>query len=373
MIPRLRLGFCNYSLLLLIVVLGTQSCNGRFGAYPLTEKPLTTLVSDSGTLPEVKRARDMDVNDVIQYLNLHEESSWIHTTEAELISLVNEFDDSPEIHELVADYYLTIGNVEEALVYNTKAEERGARSTEFYKKRAEVFAALGQYGLAIDYLNKAVKINGNDPDIYLSKGEVYLNMGDSISSLQYKSHAFIQDSSRLDIAADLAYLYARHDELDKSRNLIDLLIASDYRPKEMKKLDASLYRRKGQMDQANAIYKSLLDSGDTAAGVVLIDHFKQQNLHDSIVHYSTLLLEQDSSNLFALEAKAISFDYKGYYTSALIYYNQMLDIDSLNQEAHEGIRKVKGKIAYLRKLKEQKEAIPNFDFLAPKRNELIDE
>lgn len=367
MIHRTVRSWFNLALVVLLQINLLSSCDQRFSASPLhdanyrTELPLESIVLTEAEVSE------FDADDLIQYLKLHEQNNWIDTSEREMIGWLEKFENQIEVLELISDFYLSRDRIERALFYNTQAEEHGANSTEFYKKRAKIHMALGQYELAIDYINKAVTINGNDPDTYLSKGDVYMRLGDSASALQYKEQAFVRDSSRLDIAADLAHLYASTGENPKAMIISNMLIGKNYQLKEMTYLNVELFRLAGQDLEANKLLKTLLNSNEVRAGMDLIDYFQQQNRYDSIVHYATKVLEFDSLNLLAMEAKAMTFDKKGYFTSALIYYHQMLGIDSLNKEALEGIRKVNGKIAYLRKLREQREAIPTFDFASPKK------
>lgn len=359
-------------LLLLALAIGQSSCDRRFSAEPVfgeysAIEPLAESVEISQIQPT-----DFSINDAIQYLKIYERMNWEELTEEELMRWNEEFPENAMILELTSDFYLSHGDIDQALSYNSKAESHGAQSVDFYKKRSKIFAAKDDYGLAIDYINKAVAINGSDPDIYLSKGEVYLKFGDSLSALTNKRHAFSNDSTRLDIAADLAYLFAHNKESNKAFEIIKWLEFNNYKPVEMSNLKASLYRQVGNSQLANKQLGDLLAQGETEAGLSLLKFFRQKNKYDSIIHYATKILELDSLSLPAMEAKAFSFDRKGYFSSALLYYNQMLNIDSLNEEALKGVRKVNGKIAYLRQLREQREAIPTFDFASPDNKKRID-
>lgn len=349
--------------LLLFILFG---CDQRFGTERQPAASVRVEAAEVSVLLTERESRSLDTHGVIQYLKLHEQTQWSQISEEEINDWVVKFDQHPEVLELISDYYLNQENLDLAYLYNSMAETYGAKSADFYKKRAKIHAAMEKYGLAIDYINKAVMINGSDPDVYLSKGDIYLSLKDSASALSYREQAFAQDSSRLDIAKDLAYLFAGASKEARSHELASWLIGQDYEVNDMVDLKATLYRKSGQHALANLLLKTLLDSGYTTAGHALVKHFRQINQHDSIIYYATKVLQQDTINLSAMGAKAYSFDAKGYFSSALIYYNQMLNIDSLNEEALEGIRKVNGKIAYLRKLREQREAIPTFDFAAPK-------
>ncbi|UXX78693.1 hypothetical protein N7E81_15135 [Reichenbachiella carrageenanivorans] len=352
------------------ITLLCQGCEKRFGNVPVQQMDAKIAPPSESVQVSGKQLSSFDINELIQYLQVHEQAEWKNTSEEELLDWLSQYQKNAELLELVSDFYLDKKDLAKALHYNSMAEDYGANTTEFYKKRASIYAALGRNGLAIDYINKAVMINGNDPDIYLLKGEVYLSLGDSISALKYKLQAFQQDSSRLDIARDLAFLYAYARNYDQSRTLVTLLYDSDYETAEINFLNVELYREEHKNQEANQLLGEMLLTGNMVAGDSLIRHFEQQAMYDSMIFYATQMLAQDSLNVGALKAKAVSFDHKGYYASALQYYQYILAVDSLNEEGLEGVRKVKGKIAYLRKLRERREAIPTFDFASPNtRNE----
>lgn len=364
LISILRLAVFSRGVFLGALIL--VSCEKRLGRTPAHFESAEERTEES-MLVSVQKLDALDVNELIQYLKIEEKANWLNISEDALLASVESLENNAIVLELVSDFYFNQGNLERALYYNSMAEDYGANTTEFYKKRANIYAELGQYGLAVDYINKAVMINGNDPDIYLTKGEVYMKLGDSISALKYKEQAFRSDSSRKDIAADLAYLYENASQNEKANHFVDMLIAEEYHLSEMNYLKVNLLRKQ-QMDVgANQILFEMLEAGDIEAGEELVNYFGNVEMYDSMIYYSTQVLNKDSTNMKALEAKAVSFDRKGYFASSLMYYNQMLAIDSLNKEALEGIGKVNRKIAYLRKLREQREAIPTFDFASPRK------
>ncbi|MDW3210420.1 MAG: hypothetical protein R8N23_11165 [Reichenbachiella sp.] len=365
---RRMMSLCRLvSLSVLLASLFSQSCEQRIGNAPIPLLMSQDKYLVESDLVEDKKLIDFDINELIQYLKLHEKMGWGDVNEEEIEACLIAFENNSDFLELVSDFYLTRENKEKALLYASKAEDKGANSADFFKKKANVHQAIGDYGLALDYLNKAVRVNSNDPDIYLLKGDVYLKLEDSASALKYKEQAFFHDSTRNDIAFDLAHIYASDNQNESAHLFADYLIEQSYEEQSLNFLKVRLLRKEGRQLEANQLLMAMLNNEVTEAGEQLVTYFMQQNLYDSVIHYSKEVLAKDSLNMAALEAKAISFDHKGYFASALMYYNQMLAVDSLNKEATEGVRKVNGKIAYLRKLREQREAIPTFDFATEKK------
>jgi tetratricopeptide (TPR) repeat protein len=346
-----------------------SACDNRFGNYEI-------LDVDSGNALEaysfeyLEKEKDyLDSEHATMWLFVNKKYEWSNVQKSTVELLVETHPQNKEVNELCASYYLFIGEYPRALELNMQAEKLGTNTTEFYKTRSQIYSGLGRYDLAIDYINKAVMINSNDPEIYLSKGDIYLRLGDSLSALQYKEQAFFHDPSRMGIAYELAHLYVKSEMYEKAIVLIEELSSQNYQETSLAFLTVEIRERKGDYLGANNLLIDLLKKGELAAGKRLLNYYEQSKNYDSLVSVSSLILELDNKNLLALRSKAKAFDNKGYYSSALMYYDQVLDIDSLNEEALLGVSKIKGKIAYLRKIKEQRESIPTFDFGAPKRQE----
>ena len=112
------------------------------------------------------------------------------------------------------------------------------------------------------------------------------------------------------------------------------------------------------------------DSTRFDSGVLLADLYRKMFAYDSALKISNLILETDSMNLDALLVRARTYDQRGFFTSAIHNYEQVLAIDSLHQDARVEWEKVKRKRAYLQKLKEEQEAIPTFDFFIQRKEKI---
>lgn len=342
----------------LLVMLILSRCESRFSQFQLESSVHT--IDAIGYLG--KNVSQYSLDEAVKWLLLHNERGWKEVLSAEMSQVISKFPRSMDVNLYAAAYYLSVDSSNMALNFNKKAERLGANSVFFYKNRSRIYSAIGEFELAIDYINKAVIINSKDPEIYLSKGEVYLNLGDSLSALSYMVQAFESDQNRLDIAMNLAYLYVASRQYKKAEELIIQLSKDSTLLPALNYLTINIKIKQEDTYAANILRSNMLDDGDVKAGMQLLTYYTNEANYDSVIYVSTKILEVDSLNMEAIVSKADSFDKKGYYSSALMYYEQALAIDSLHEEAGIGWRKIKGKIAYLRKLKERREAIPDIDF-----------
>lgn len=351
----------NFLLILLIFT----ACDQRFARY---EKNNQTLVAHNPLDLVNKRwsnFAELSEVETVQRLVSEGELSWSNIELDDLLSIPTSYLTNPIICEKIGQFYLYQGDFIKALDFNQKAEILGARNADLYCDKSLIYMKLDQYDLALDYINKAVEINGRDAALYRSKGEVYMELGDTTSAIQYLLKSYSFDSSKLDVAYELAEIYMNEKDYSSSQHYIDYLLVENHRIEEVGIMKAEVLNGLNREDEAKKILVDLLSSGFEKAGSYLFSTYKKERNYDSVVFVSNEMLLIDSLNVVALNQKAWAFGLKGYHTSALQYYDQSLKIDSVNEEAINGLAKVRGKIAYLRKIKERREAVPEFDLVAP--------
>ncbi|WP_109831038.1 tetratricopeptide repeat protein [Reichenbachiella versicolor] len=221
---------------------------------------------------------------------------------------------------------------------------------------ALIFANTNRNELAMDYMNRCIYLDPENKDITSQKAKVYLALKDSLSALKYYELSFEEDSLDMRSIKELVYLYLHKGDLDRAVELYDRLdkqyLSKDY----FYSLGSKIIGTKENSLGVRLLEDGLVN-GDVRSGMKLIKHYKGLNNLDSVYFYSDMLLQVDSMNLYGLCSKADYFNDKGYFSSSVQYYEKVLSIDSLNEEARLGLSKVYGKIAYLRKIKEQKESL----------------
>ena len=303
---------------------------------------------------------------IVKYLREVQKHEWQGIDREKLLEVVVNAPESKEISLLAAEYFIFEKDIENAWLWVRRAESQGANSAQFFKTVSLVHSLTGRYDLAIDYINRAILVNRNDPSMYENKGSIYLQYGDTISGIEYLRRAYSQDSSNHHLSLRVAELNMRMGNIPEAEKWLESIGESE-RNMNHQILLAQIYYQSERELEALALFKSSLQMGQIEAGEYLIKYFRASSNVDSVLFYSNQVLDLDSMNLMALNAKAASFDEKGYFNSAVQYYETVLGYDSLHQEARQGLDKVNGKIAYLRQLKERREAIPVFDLAVPKK------
>lgn len=179
------------------------------------------------------------------------------------------------------------------------------------------------------------------------------------------------DSTKSEIGLGIARLYYETGHLSEAEQWLKKQVSLDSTQFDFSLLLAELYYAQQREDEAIAIFEKLHEQQLLQASRFLLSHYQSTNDLSATFNYADEILLFDSLNTNALNHKAWVFDRRGYYASALQYYEKSLAIDSLNQEASIGVEKVEGKIAYLRKLKERRDSAPRLEFTVPKRKKIL--
>ncbi|MCV9386442.1 tetratricopeptide repeat protein [Reichenbachiella ulvae] len=315
----------------------------------------------------------LDVNEVlqdefvIQYLKQEKEKAWEGFGYAEANKIFSSQFQDPLVNVLLAEYYFSEQSYMQAMSLLNQLDASSNESLDIYELKAKIYRELEEYELAIDQINNAILVHRTNPVFYADKADIYLNMGDSLSALEYYQKAWELDHSDYNTAIKAATIHAANKQIDEAIRWLDRTEGFGEGKNEVNSVKVKILREQGANEEANQILMQMFEKGKVQAGEELASYYLTALQYDSALWCATKILETDSTHLDALLMKGEVFDQRGYYTSSLQYYDIVLSLDSLNEEALEGQRKVNGKIAYLRQIKEKKAAIPTFDFAAPKQ------
>ncbi|PIB34959.1 hypothetical protein BFP72_05910 [Reichenbachiella sp. 5M10] len=348
-------------------VLFFSACSQKYGRYPI--EAMTEVGSFNDQVLFDEDVVDLGGEALVQSLLQSRKYSWANFSLSDAKKVAQRQGESAYVSFLLADYYYHMGQYDKALSLLETEGVDELPQLQVDDLKAQIYSEIGEYAMAIDLINSAILINRGSARLYGQKAEVYLKMSDSLSAIAYYEKAWELDSTAVDVPLRMAQLYAGVKEFDRAIAWLDRVKVDNL---EVKKVKIETLRSQGNDARANVLLAEMLATGDLQSGEELMAYFTEVRQLDSVLYYSTRILERDSTNLPALFGKAEVFDTKGYFSSSLRYYESVLEIDSLNEEALDGVRKVNGKIAYLRKIKEQKESIPSFDF-APKSTKTLDD
>lgn len=353
------------------LVLVSLACQDRFARNKMVDV-VSTKSSDENLLEYLSKKDGTNKDIVYQTLLAFQDNDWIGLSENHANQISEAYASDMEISLLLFEFFRQIGGFDDAKIHADRAEKLGANAATFYRDKGSLLATLGENEKAIDYINKALMLDDGDFTIYKAKGDIYLSMRDTLTAIQFYETSFERNPKQLEVLKYLIALYASLNQYDEAKLVLDRAVAMDSASSSILNLKAEVLYNSGDELGGLACYKKILDQfGETAAGMKLANHYSQNSLLDSTLYFANRVLVLDSINFEALMVRAEVFDRRGYYTSAMMNYQKVLDVDSTHQEALAGLNKVNGKIAYLRKLKEQREAIPSFDFASPEKKKKI--
>lgn len=349
------------------------SCRDRFSMYPIRSIEQPSEKSDRIVEDFLNNSLEKYPSNVelgVERLKYFQKKGW--STEAEqLMSNLLKLDSANyNISELATDYYLSQGELDKALIYADRAEILGAQSAGFYQMKAQLFSQLGEYDQAIDYINKAILINRSDFSAYYTKGKIYLTLGDTLSGLKFLEMSLSHYRTRHEVLYEISDIYESMGEYARAEELI--VAAMQYAPESEKLIiKRAGIQKNGQrfVDAKQTLWKSFSQNeAHLESGMALSYLYFELTNYDSAIAVSNMVQTRDTSWIEPVLLNARAYDKKYFLTTALRNYEKVIELDSTHEEAQSEMQKVLGKIAYLRKLREAKEAMPVFDFMAPKKN-----
>ena len=273
----------------------------------------------------------------------------------------------------VPDYLFTEADLlyqkeqyELALARISRAQILGGDYPDLWHLMSKLNYLQGNLEAALDEVKVAI---GKYPDLdfYCTKGKIEWALSDTTTALQSFNKSKNSPSSKYE---SLKYLAVIHMELEDYDNAREYLLANlDSHPtdRELLMAKAALYTRMIQPDSALIIYQILRDN-DSTDWVPLYElalvHF-QRRRYDSTLYYTDRTLQLNKDHLPSILTQARVYDRRTYYGTSIKKYQEILEIDSTYTPAVEELAKLRGKIAYLQKIRENREANSQVEIISP--------
>lgn len=361
------------SVLALALFILCSSCGERFSLYPIPnadQNPIDTKKEVGRFLDKSLSENPDNVDIAIQKLRYLKEEGWVSDSRVFVDRYLEKDSLNQVLHELAADFYISRNMLGTALRQANAAEALGANSPDFYDMKAVLFSRLGKYKEAIDYINKAILLNRSDYSAYYTKGKIYLTLKDTLSALKFMETSLEYNRDDHELLYEISDIYEGKKDYTQAMQLIDRAIQEKPSMESLQIKKASIQLSSGAATEGKRTLKSTFHMNEShmESGYKLAKLYFDEGIYDSTILIANSLIGRDSIALEALLLKARSFNKKYFYNNAVQNYKMLLAIDSTNQEAREEMRKVNGKIAYLRKLKETRASMPVFDLVSPKKN-----
>jgi len=326
---------------------------------------------------------------------------------SEVSTAVKSNPDNPDAYYKQAIYQQALGRTEEALASVRQAINLDP-DPDYLMKEAELLTITGDYSTALARVSRAQILGGDYPDLwhlmarlnylegnydlalneviialkkypegyeyYCTRGKIEWALQDTIAAVTSFTKGAKYPDTSYESLKYLAEIYHALGDYQKSFNLLEQNLKNhpdDY-PLLLEK--GKLLAETEDYDSALAIFHNLMET-DTQDIEPLYEsalvHFSRR-WYDSTIYYTNESLSIDSTHLPSLLTQARVYDRRTYYGSSYRLYQKILAIDSTYQPAVQEFTELKGKIAYLQRIKQDREANTQVEIISPTKPPIND-
>ena len=314
-----------------------------------------------GAINEELKDRPNDGSLLKRKVRFLESAEWPEESIGTIEKALEALPDDGELHYIKARFHLAKKELTPAIIEMGRAGRLGYLTAEYFSVYARVLLRAGEIEEALKQANRFQQL---DPDNYRSdylKGRIYYELGDTTKALSSFTKAFERQSDDDDLNLLLMDVYLSRKDTASFNQIVRNSKTED---EEWLMKIGDLRRKYGDSNGALENFKEALNinPGHLEAMLSIANEYYGQSVYDSSIHYSRIAIGFDSLSLNARLIHARSYDNKYFYSEAIEEYQALLTIDSTYQNASSELKEVYRKVAYLRRLKEEKEAVPQFDF-----------
>ncbi|MDN4164080.1 tetratricopeptide repeat protein [Cytophagales bacterium LB-30] len=281
-----------------------------------------------------------------------------------------------------ADYYLleaeifaNLGQTEQALASSLKAQQYGGNILVISDILSGIYIKNGNAKEAEKYVEQIIKIYPDVREYQLRYALSKLAVGDTAQALSRFQELLKEDSTLYEAHLSLSHIYkAQHDTIawqSQLEKIVSLGKESDAMLHEL----AALYVAQKQTKEAKRLIFGQEGFKQSVDWLPLLTqlHWAEKN-YDSTLYYSALLVQEDDSSTNSLLMHAQLLDKRWQYQKASAVYAKIIEKDSTHEIARQEWDILKRKIAYLRKLEEERrpEPLPEIEPLKLRTTEAND-
>lgn len=275
--------------------------------------------------------------------------------------------DNLAYRHFMADLYLKNGNYPASLNQAKFAESYGMSTPGLDLIFGAAYFNSGNLNKAEEYLSKALSKDPSNEQTQLYAGLLTMAKGDTLLAEEaiLKSLELRPSSAAINALIDVSIF---KKDYSKAFSFLNKELSEDSTNQELLFRKAGLYQKVGKADSAKIILHQLI-----AMDPLQQDYYQLiSNLHlnaykyDSAIFYQNKVLEIDQNNKEALLTLARIHDRRGYLSLSMDYYKQIIEQDSTFQVAKDEFLKVSNKLAYLQRVRRERENREEIQQLQPK-------
>lgn len=352
------------ALVLCLIIL--SACGYRYSKEPIPDVPAIdeSFLQNSITYLDKMIQQDPENMDLYQQkLKIYKDQNWPREAITALNASIELDSSNLELVKMRKDYYLKNGSFRRGLSDIDFIINKGDDSKELALEKAIALYELNRIRDTWNTIDTYSLNTLEDSRLYKLKGDLLLLEGDTLLSLRNYYLYYLNDSKNAELNRKMINLMVATKNWNKASQVLEELSGNDssyYLESALAKMNT------GKEEEGKGIIRDLVESGDRTALFSLSDYYYESGKYDSVIYFNNYFANNYDSLNTSFIYIARSYDKKGWWTRALMYYDLVLQTDSTNQQALLETQKVKGKIAYLRKLKEEKERAP-VNIILPKK------
>lgn len=360
---------CTPALLLLIQSFFLGGCGNNPTLTPILEAPLADKSYYQKLLTQVEsqiRQSPENVELRIKMADYHQSMAWPQDSEDNMLTLIKLAPKEPQVMMLAADYYINKGDFEQSWIYAQQANRLGSVHPSLSLIQAKYLLSRRNFKDASRLIEYYFTQGGSLPEAFAVGAELANQAGDTARARQILESGVQLNPGNFKLHSTLSEVYVAAGQPEKLADLIKNYQGKTNDRAAFRNELLGAYVSSRDFAAASRLAKNWpvsSESGELKYGNIFLESI----MADSANYYADQILATDSTNTGAMLLKARYLSKRGRLNESYKYYSLILDQHPGDQIAMQEIGIVRGKIAYLRKIREEKAAIPVFDF-APKKS-----
>lgn len=366
----------NKGVLLVCLVIWICSCQRQDKSFPMVEVPEIGLEFYQVGLKEAERLAEADPDNPDAHFKKAIYLEALGRTQ-EALSAVRQainLDPAPDYLIKEAELLEKTGDYQTALARVSRAQILGGDYPDLWHLMAKLNYLAGNPETALIEINQAIQKYPEGHAYYCTRGKIEWALNDTLSALESFSRSVNSLDTRYESLKYLAMINIATGNPDKAFEYMDQNLETHVDDRDVLLEKGKLLIATAQYDSALQIFHQLRDMDTTDLEPLYessITHYHKR-WYDSTLYYTGKALELNSRHLPSMLMEARVYDRRTYYGTSIRKYQEILAIDSTYLPAVEELAKLKGKIAYLQKIRQEREANSQVEVISPTKPPIND-
>lgn len=273
--------------------------------------------------------------------------------EAEKAATLKEND--PDYLYLLAQLYAISNKTHLAIEAALSAVQHGASKPMLNGFLAERYLESDSLETAFDYIDQAIAESPQNKAYYYTKGKIYLALEDTTNAEKNILHSIEASMPNKEAYIALSNIYRAKGNYVEAGNYIDKSLKITPEDNELQYNKSLILNKMNFPDIAKNILMGIVERDSTygQAYLELGQYYFDKRNYDSANWYAEKVITLQPQNVDPMLIQARILDRRGRYYDAVQKYEAILSVDAANTAAIGELRRLRGKIVYLQKQREE--------------------